>query len=128
MWPGLTYANASKYFSESAETIKGYMPQNQKGVRSTKPKPPKPPISPKSPPEDRTYKTITINDDCTPTYELHIIDEPISKLYSDDCGRPPINYRGGKKYIMIAHHRETNTILQASFRSRSNKNHILDFN
>ena len=29
---------------------------------------------------------------------------------------------------MIAHHRESNTILQASFRSRSNKHHIPDFN
>ena len=107
------------------------MTQNQQGVQSTKPKlpiPPKPPISPQSPPEDRTDESITINDDGTPTYELHIINEPISKLYSDDCGRLPINSRSGKQYIMIAHHRETNTILQASFLSRSDKHRILAFN
>ena len=70
------------------------MTQNQQGVQSTKPKlpiPPKPPISPQSPPEDRTDEIITINNG-TPTYELHVINEPISKLYLDDFGCLPIKY------------------------------------
>ena len=46
-WTGLTYTDASKYFPESAETIKGHMTQSQQVIRSMNPKPPKPPpISP----------------------------------------------------------------------------------
>ena len=56
------------------------MTQSQQGVRSTNPKPPKVPISPQSPLEYRTYESITINDDGTPTYELHIINKPTRKL------------------------------------------------
>ena len=124
---GLTYTNASKYFPQSAETIKVHMTQSQQGVQSTKPKPPKLPISPQSPLEYRADESITINDG-TPTYELHAIDKPVSKLYSDDCGRFPINYCSGEEYIMISYHRDYNTILQASFHSRSNKHRIPDFN
>lgn len=39
-WLGHTYANASKYFPESEETINGHMTQSRQGVRSTKPKSP----------------------------------------------------------------------------------------
>ena len=39
MWPGLTYSNASKYFPQAAETIKGHMTQTKQGARSTKAKP-----------------------------------------------------------------------------------------
>ena len=40
----------------------------------------------------------------THTGELHVWDEPISKLYSDDCGRLPGCSQSGKQYIMIACH------------------------
>ena len=103
------------------------MTQRQQGVRSTKPKPPKPPISTQSPPEDRTDESITINNG-TPTYEFHVIDEIISNLYSDDCGRFTIKSCSGKQYTMIAYHCDSNTILQASFYSRSDKHCIPDFN
>ena len=35
-WPGLTYNNAEKYFTQSVETIKGHMVQSSQGVISTK--------------------------------------------------------------------------------------------
>ena len=92
-----------------------------------KPKPPKPPIIQQSPLEDRTDEIITINDG-TPTYELHVIDKPVRKLYSDDCERFPIKYRSGKQYTVIVYHRNSNTILQASFCSCRNKHCIPDFN
>ena len=38
------------------------------------------------------------------TKERHIWDQPISKLYTDDCGRLPIRSRSGNEYIMIAYH------------------------
>ena len=31
-WPGLTYSDASKYYPESTETIKGHMTQLSQGV------------------------------------------------------------------------------------------------
>ena len=37
-WPGLTYANASKYCPISVESVKGHLTQSSQGVRSTKPK------------------------------------------------------------------------------------------
>ena len=49
------------------------------------------------------------------TQEIHIWDQPISKLYTDDCGRFPIRSRIGNEYIMIANHCDSNTILQAPF-------------
>ena len=58
------------------------------------------------------------------TKELHIWDEPISKLYTDDCGRFPIRSRSGNKYIMISYHCDSNTILQAPFANRKNKHRI----
>ena len=48
------------------------------------------------------------------TKELHIWDQKISKLYTDYCGRLPIIYRSGNKYIMIAYHCDSNTILQST--------------
>ena len=39
---GLTHSNASKYYPESSETIKGQMVQTRKGIRSTKAKSPPP--------------------------------------------------------------------------------------
>ena len=97
-----------------------------------KPKPPKTPIIPQSPLEDRIVSSdqneiITTNDGA-PTNELHVYNDPISKLYSDDCGRFPIKYCSGNQYIMIAYHCDSNTILQASFCSRGNKHRIPDFN
>ena len=38
-WPGLTYANASKYCPISVESVKGHLTQSRQGVQSTKPKP-----------------------------------------------------------------------------------------
>ena len=38
-WPGLTYANASKYCPLSVGSVKGHLTQYRQGVRSTKPKP-----------------------------------------------------------------------------------------
>ena len=60
-------------------------------------------------------------EDITPpikTKELNIWDKPISKLYTDDCGRFPIRSRSGNEYIMIAYHCDSNTILQAQLSNR----------
>ena len=41
LWPGITIANATKYFPYADATIMGNLVQKHQGVRSTKPKPPK---------------------------------------------------------------------------------------
>ena len=40
-WTGLTYYNASKYFLQATETIKGHMTQIKQGLISNKVKPPR---------------------------------------------------------------------------------------
>ena len=62
------------------------------------------------------------------TKELHIWDNPIRKLYTDDCGRSPIRSRSGNEYIMIAYHCDSNTILQAPFFNRKDKHRIRAYN
>ena len=58
------------------------------------------------------------------TKYLHIWDEQISKLYTDDCGRFPIRSRSGNKYIMIAYNCDSIAISQALFSNRKNKHRI----
>ena len=60
--------------------------------------------------------------------ELHIWYQPISKLYTDDCGRFPIRSRSGNEYIMIAYNCYSNTILQAPFSNSKDKHRILAYN
>ena len=62
------------------------------------------------------------------TQEIHIWDQPISKLYTDDCGRFPIRSRSLNEYIMIAYHFDSNTILQAPFVNRKDKHRIRAYN
>ena len=62
------------------------------------------------------------------TQELHIRDQPISKLYTDGCGRSPIRFRSGNEYIMIAYHCDSNTILQSPFVNRKKKHSIRAYN
>ncbi len=106
-WPGLTYANAAKYCPNSTETVKGHLKQTRQGLRSTKPKPPKPSFSPS-----------------TPSHELHVYIEPVSKLYTDDMGRFPIRSRSGNQYIMLAYHSDSNAILVEPFQSRHDRHRI----
>ena len=62
------------------------------------------------------------------TNELHIWDETISKLYTDDCGRFPIRSRIGNEYIMITYHCDSNNILKETCTNRKNKQSILVYN
>ena len=62
------------------------------------------------------------------TKEPQIWDQPISKLYTDDCGRFPILSRSGNEDTMIAYHCDSNTILQAPFVDRKYKHRIISYN
>ena len=123
---GLTYNNAEKYFPQSMETIKGHMVQSSQGFRSTKKIDRKVHNNQmeKSQQQSNTDNIIPNQK----TQEIHRCDQPISKLYTDDCGRFPIRSRSGDEYIMIAYHCDSNTILQAPFFNRKDKHRIRAYN
>ena len=62
------------------------------------------------------------------TKETHIWDQPIRKLYTDDCGRLSIRSRSGNEYIMIAYHCDSNTSMKAPFVNRKDKHRIRAYN
>ena len=106
-WPGLTYANANKYFPIYIETLQGHLTQSRQGVCSTKPKPDPVPRPPK-----------------TKSNELYITTEPISKPYTYDMGRFPVRSRSGNNFLVLSYHVDTNGILVEPFESRQNRHHI----
>ena len=125
-WPGFTYKNAAKYFPHSVETLKGHMVKSSQGVRSTKKNKHQANNNKKKPIQGTLQKQSEAEDITPPqkNQELHIWDQPISKLYTDDFGRFPIRSRSGNEYIMITCHRDSNTIMQAPFFNRKDKHKI----
>ena len=95
------------------------MVQSCQGVRSTKSK-------------NKTNQPTTKDMDELPppgkTNEIHVWDEPIRNLYTDDYGRFPISSRSGKEYIIITYHCNTNTILHTTFANRKDKHKIAAYN
>ena len=129
-WPILTYTNAAKYFPHSVDTIKGHMVQSLQGVRSTNKTTHQARDNKKDPNQGTQEKNYEEEDIPPPhkTKELHIWDQPISKLYIDDCGIFLIRSRSGNEYIMIAYHCDSNTIIQAPFFNRKDKHRIRAYN
>ena len=62
-----------------------------------------------------------------PTNKLHIHVEHVSKLYTDNTGRFLVRSRRGNQYIMVAYHCDSNMILTAPFKSRSDKHRMLAY-
>ena len=60
--------------------------------------------------------------------EVHIVELPLSKLYTDDCGRFPIRSRSGNQYIMVAYHCNSNAILFTAFKTRNDRHRIPAYN
>ena len=114
-WPGLTYANASKYFPISVESVKGHLTQSRQGVRSTRPK-------------TRTDHDPVPREPMTKSQELFIRTDPISKLYTDDMGCFPIRSRQGNNFIMLTYHVDTNIILVEPFASRHDRHRLASAN
>eukprot|EP00804_Cyclotella_cryptica_P029094 CCRYP_005281-RA/>CCRYP_005281-RA protein AED:0.19 eAED:0.20 QI:0/0/0/0.71/0.16/0/7/0/1210 len=116
-WPGLTHTNASKYCPSCDETIKVHLTQVRQGICSTKPKTPK-----------TTAPMIPSLIPPAASKELHLWDEPISKLFTDNMGRFPVRSRSGNQYLMLAYHCDTNAILVEPFQSRHNRHRIPAYN
>eukprot|EP00804_Cyclotella_cryptica_P022720 CCRYP_012520-RA/>CCRYP_012520-RA protein AED:0.32 eAED:0.32 QI:0/-1/0/1/-1/1/1/0/364 len=60
----------------------------------------------------------------TPSHELHVVNEPVSKLYTDDMGRFPTRSCSGNQYNMLAYHCDSNAILVEPFQSCHDRNRI----
>ena len=125
-WTGLTYNNAEKYFPHSVETLKGHMVQSSQGVRSTKKKKHQIHNNKKKTPQGTLHQQSETEDipSQQKTQELQVWDHPISKLYTDDCGRFLIRSRSGNEYIIIAYHCDSNKILQSPFVNIKDKHRI----
>jgi hypothetical protein len=75
----LTYSNAAKYCPDSDKTIMGHLAQQRQNGRSTKPKQPTPaPLVCPPPPI------------ATPSNQVFVMTQPLSKLFTDDTGRFPV--------------------------------------
>ena len=61
---------------------------------------------------------------CFKASEVHLWDEPLINIYTHDCGLVPIRSRSGNQYIMIAFCCDSNTIIYAAYKMRSNKHRI----
>ena len=59
---------------------------------------------------------------------MHIKTTHISKLYNDDTGRFTVISRTGNQYIMVAYHCDSNTTMAVPFKSRKDKDRMVDYN
>ena len=118
-WMGLTYHNASKSFPIYYDTLKVYMVQVVQGVLSTNPKP-----------QIITCKlneTNSIPSNTTPSHEMHIKFNHISKLYNNYTGRFPVLSLSGNLFIMISYHSDSNASIAATFKSCADKHRLLTY-
>jgi hypothetical protein len=114
-WPGLTAELIRKHLPKSDATVKGHLRQSFKNLRSTQ--------TPNLVPTDTT-PTVTqpINPPDSPerTHWVYAaIFEPTGQIHTDQTGRFPITSSKGNKYIMILYDYDSNAIIAAALRSRS---------
>jgi hypothetical protein len=115
---GLTYPNAAKYCLDAYKTIMGHLAQQRQNVRLTKPKQPTPAL-----------RVVLSNTGATPSSQVFVMIQPLSKLFTNDTGRFPVRAHFGSQYVMIAFHTDGNLILQQAFnKTKSDCHHIAVYN
>jgi hypothetical protein len=114
---GLTYSNAAKYCPDSDETIMGHLAQERQNVQSTKPKLPM--MAP---------LVIRPAPVATPSNQVFVMTQPLSKLYTNNTGRFPVRACSGNQYVMITFHTNGNLILQQAFKTKSDRQRIAAYN
>ena len=62
------------------------------------------------------------------TLELHILEFAVATLYTDNCGRFPIQAQSGNQYIRVEYHNKANVILINGFHTRHDRHHIPAYN
>ena len=115
-WPGLTPQNTTRYCPVPVATLKGHMVQTRQNVCFIKPKP-----HTSSPTQADSAPAAPVSSDEKPSHELHIIVEPLSKLYTDGTRKFPVRARSGNQYIMIVYHCDSNAILAEPFKTQADK-------
>jgi hypothetical protein len=114
---GLTYSNAAKYCLDADETIMGHLAQQRQNVRLTKAKLTSPlPLAVLPPPIE------------APPNQVFVVTKPLSKLFTNNTGRFPIQACSGNQYVVIAFHANGNLILQQAFKSNSDRHRIAAYN
>ncbi len=83
---GLTYSNAAKYCTDSDETIMAHLAQQCQNVRLTKPK--------LQTPAPLVVRPAPV---ATPSNQVFVVIQPLSKLFTNDTGRFPIRACSGNQ-------------------------------
>lgn len=118
-WPGLTAELVRKHLPKSTATIKGHLNQQRKNIRSTQPKPESPlDTSPASEsPNERTHQVFAA-----------VIATTTGEIATDLTGRFPTTSSRGHKYILVLYDYDSNAILAAPMRNRSDTEHLRAYN
>jgi hypothetical protein len=133
-FPGPTLRNAMQHCPSSDATVKGHLKQMRQGLRSTKPKPPKPSnrlvilSESTKPPPPAPIGEPTINPTLPLSNQLYIAEMSLSRLYTNNTGRLPIQARSGNQYITIAYHKLSNVILCAPYANQTDAHRIAAYN
>jgi hypothetical protein len=110
---GLTYSNAAAYCPDADKTIMGRLAQQCQNVRSAKPKPP-----------TLALLVVLPLPVATPSNQVFVITQPLSKLITNDTCCFPIRACFGNQYVIIAFHVNSNLILQQAFKTKSDHHRI----
>jgi hypothetical protein len=64
----------------------------------------------------------------TPSNQVFVVTQPLSKLLTNDTGCFPLRAHSGNQYVMIVFHTNSNLILQQAFKIKSDHHRIAAYN
>jgi hypothetical protein len=114
-WPGLTAELIRKHLPKSDATVKGHLRQSFKNLRSTQ----TPNLVPTDTPHTVTPPNTPLESPERTHWVYAAIFQPTGQIHTDQTGRFPITSSKGNKYIMILYDYDSNAIIAAPLRSRS---------
>ena len=120
-WPMATAENVAKYFPQSEETAKGHMNHQRQGVRSTKPKQPTPEPQEPDATQDVGKKERDVYSKIVDLWDMK------GTIYTDQTGKFPVKARSGARYIMIMVAIDSNAVLAATLKNKSDKEQRLAY-
>jgi hypothetical protein len=114
-WPGLTPSLITKHLSKSLATSKGHLRMIQQNIQSTKvltaalPMATSLDVSPSQEPSNTLTNVV---------FAVIVSTSDISKSYSDQTGKFPVQSSRGYNYVMILYHYDSNAILSKPLKTR----------
>ena len=107
-WHGITYRSVNKHLKLTIPTAKGHMRKQQQNYRSTKPK------------QNTNKDAIEMTAPQARQNDIYVKPiEATGLVCTDQTGAFPITSSRSNRYIMVAHHYDTNSILVRPMPSRS---------